>query len=95
MSGVPSAEFDRADVADHLPGSAALGAVDQGARRDAADAAVAHRQDRRRPAFQERHVAQRRAGGHDRPLGRRRRAAGRSEGHADPAAAGHRQRLEG
>ena len=56
--------------------------VDQGARRGAADAALAHRQDRRHPGVQERPVAHRRADRHDRALGRRRRAEGRSEGHA-------------
>ena len=44
---------------------------------------------------QERHVAERRADRHDRPLGRQRRAAGRSEGHAAAQAARHRQRVEG
>ena len=48
------------------------------ARRGAPDAAVAHRPQRRRPEVQERHVAHRRAGGHHRPLGGRRGAAGRS-----------------
>ena len=76
MPGVPSAELDRADVAHHLPGSPALGSLDQGARRDAPDAAVAHRPERRRTAFQERHVADRPAGRHHRPLGRRRGAQG-------------------
>ena len=66
------------------PGGAAVGALDQGARRDAPDAAVAHRPERRRAEVQERHVAQRRADRHDRPLGRRRRAAGRSEGLPPP-----------
>ena len=46
------------------------------------DAAVADRSQRRHPEVQERSLAHRRAGRHDRPLGRRRRAAGRSEGHA-------------
>ena len=59
-----------------------MGARDQDARRVAPDAAVAHRQDRRHPAFRERSVADRRRDRHHRPLGRRRRAAGRSEGHA-------------
>ena len=49
-------------------------------------------QTRRRPEVQERHVAERRADRHHRPLGRRRRAAGRSEGHAAAEAARHRQR---
>src|SRR5439155_13427489 len=59
VSGVSSAELHRADVAHHLPGRTALGAIDQGARRDAADAAVAYRPQRRRAEIQERHVAQR------------------------------------
>ena len=84
VPGLPSAELDRADVAHHLPGGASLGAVDPGAREHASDAAVAHRPVGRRPEVQERHVAQRRADRHHRPLGRRRGAAGRSEG---PAAA--------
>ena len=50
-------------------GSAAVGAVDQGARRRAADAAVAHRPQRRRPEVQERHVAHRRADRHHRRAG--------------------------
>src|SRR5437867_2527932 len=47
MPGVPPAELDRADVAHHLPGGAALGARHQGACGDASDAAVAHRPKRR------------------------------------------------
>ena len=62
---------------------------------DAPDAAVAHRPERRRAEVQERHVAHRRADRHDRPLGRRRRAAGRSEGSAAAQAARHRQRVAG
>ena len=65
-----------------LRGVAPVGEVDQDARRRAADAAVAHRQDRRDSAVQERPVAERRADRHDRPLGRCRRAEGRPEGHA-------------
>src|SRR5262252_10151169 len=42
MPGMPSARLDRADVADHLPAGAAVGALDQGARRRTPDAAVAH-----------------------------------------------------
>ncbi len=45
----------------------------------AADAAVAHRQDRRHPAVQERPVAHRRADRHDRDVGGRRRAAGHTK----------------
>ena len=66
----------------------------QGARRGASDAAVAHRPQRRRPEVQERHVAERRADRHHRPLGRRGRAARRPEGHAAAQAARHRQRME-
>ena len=55
-------------------GSAAVGAIDQAARGGAPDAAVAHRPERRRPEVQERHVADRRADRHDRPLGGCRRA---------------------
>ena len=57
VSGVSSAELDRADVPDHLRRKPAVGALDQDARRDAADAALAHRPERRRPEVQERHVA--------------------------------------
>ena len=59
-----------------------------------ADAAVAHRQDRRHPAVQERSIAQRRADRHDRAVGRRRRAARRPEGHAAAEAVAGRRRLE-
>ena len=45
--------------------------------------------------LQERHVAVRGADRHDRALGGRRRAAGRSEGPAGAQAAGHRQRMAG
>ena len=48
----------------------------------AADAAMAHRQDRRHSALQERSVAHRRADRDDRQMGRCGRAEGRSEGHA-------------
>src|SRR5947208_10791391 len=60
MSRVPSAGIDRPDVPYHLPGGAALGALDQGARGDASDAAMAYRPQRRRAEVQERHVAERR-----------------------------------
>ena len=50
----------------------------------AADAALAHRPERRRAEVQERHVALAKADRHHRRVGRCRRAAGRSEG---PAAA--------
>ena len=61
---------------------AAVGEVDCRARRLPADAAVAHRQDDRHPEVQERSLAERRADRHDRAVGGRRRAEGRSEGHA-------------
>ena len=51
VPGVPSAELDRADVAHHLRGSASVGPRDQGARRAAPDAALAHRPERRRQQF--------------------------------------------
>ena len=44
---------------------AAVGEVDRAARRRAADAAVAHRQDGRHPEVQERSLAERRADRHD------------------------------
>ena len=44
--------------------------------------------DRRHPEVQERPVADRRPDRHHRPLGRRRRAAGRPEGHAAPPSSG-------
>ena len=75
----------------HLRRDAPVGEVDQGARDGAADAAVAHRQDGRHPALQERPLAQRRADRHDRALGGRRRAAGRPEGHAAAASSGRRE----
>ena len=83
-----------ADVARHLRGRAAVGAVDRNARRRATDAAVAHRQDGRHPGVQERPVAERRADRHDPRVGRRRRAEGRSEGHARPRAVAGRSGLE-
>ena len=91
---VPSARLDRADVARDLRRGAALGALDQEPRRRAPDAALAHRQDRRHPALPERSLADRRADRHHRPLGRRRRAEGRPEGHAAAGQVGRRQRLE-
>ena len=51
---MPPARLDRADVARDLRRGAAVGALDQGARRRPPDAAVAHRQDRRHPEVQER-----------------------------------------
>jgi len=43
LQGLPQSRRDGADVAAHLPGSAALGEVDQGARRHAADATLVSR----------------------------------------------------
>ena len=82
VRGVSSARLDRADVARDLPGDAPVGARDQGPGRGSHDAALGHRQDRRRPEVQERSLAHRRRSRDDRPLGGRRRAAGRPEGHA-------------
>ena len=79
---VPSAQQHGADVAPDLRRGASVGEVDRRARRLAADAAVAHRQDGRHPEIQERPLAERRADRHDRAVGGRRRAEGRSEGHA-------------
>ena len=78
------APIDGADVAGHLSGSAPLGQVDQGACHRAADAAVAHRQERRHPGVQERSLAERSGNRHHRALGRRRRADGRPQRDAAP-----------
>ena len=61
---------------------------------DASDAAVAHRQDGRHSEVQERSLAERRADRDDRAVGRRRRAEGRSEGHAGRRAVADRAGLE-
>ena len=87
VPGVPSAELDRADVAHHLPGSAAVGALDQGARRDAPDAAVAHRPSVGVQKFKNDMSLTDEQIDTIVALGRRRRAAGRSEGHAAAQAA--------
>ena len=70
-----------------LSGHAAVGAIDQGPRRHAPDAAVAHRSGRRRAEVQERHVAVPGSDRHHRRVGRWRRAAGRPGGHAAAQAA--------
>ena len=57
---MPSAQQHGADVAGDLRRGAAVGEVDRCARRRAADAAVAHRQDGRHPEVQERSLAERR-----------------------------------
>ena len=62
--------------------SASVGEVDRVARRRASDAAVAHRQDHGHPEVQERSLAQRRSDRDHPRMGGRRRAEGRSEGHA-------------
>ena len=95
MPGVSPARLDRADVAAYLRGDAAVGQVHPGARDHAPDAAVAHRQDGRRSALQERHVAVGPADRHHRPLGRSGRAARRSEGYAAGQAGRDRQRVGG
>ena len=72
---MPSAQQHGADVADELPGDAALGALDQEQGRRPRDAAVARRPQRRHPGVQAGPLA---VAGRDRPrgrLGRRRRAA--------------------
>ncbi len=74
--------------------SPAVGSIDQGARHRSPDAAVADRSQRRHPEVQERSVAHRRADRHDRSLGRRRRAAGRSERHAEAEDLAGRSGLE-
>ena len=58
LSGMPSARQHRADVAADVRGGAALGEIDQAEGRRAGDAAMVHRQERRRPALQQRSFAQ-------------------------------------
>ncbi len=94
VRSVPSARLDRADVARDLRRGASVGALDQGARGRASDAAVAHRQDRRHPGVQERSVAHRRSDRHDRALDRSGRAEGRPEGHAAAQGVAERAGLE-
>ena len=94
VRGVPPARLDGADVAHDLRRGAAVGQVDQGARQRPPDAAVADRSDRRHSEVQERPIAHRRPGRHHRPLGRRRRAAGRPEGHAARETVARRSGLE-
>ena len=57
VPGVPSAEFDRADVAHHVRGGRPWARSIKERVSHAADAALAHRPERRRPEVQERHVA--------------------------------------
>ena len=69
--------------------------VDQGARGRAPDAAVAHRQDRRHPALQERPLAVRRARSTPSSAGSMRGAPqGRPEGHAAAEEVRQRRRVE-
>ena len=90
VRGVPPARFDRADVARHLRRGAAVGALDPRARRRSPDAALEHRQERRRAELQERSLARRQADRDDPEVGRRRRAAGQPERHACAARPGPR-----
>ena len=94
VRSVSPARFDRADVARDLHRGAAVGALDQGPRRRSPDAAVADRSDRRHPEVQERPIAHRRSDRDHRPVGGRRRAAGRPEGHARRQAVARRPGLE-
>ena len=61
VRGVSPARVDCADVAAHVRRDAPVGPVDPHARGSPADAAVAHRQDRRRAGVQERSLVQRRS----------------------------------
>ena len=79
------ARIDRADVAADLRGRASMGAVDSDPGREARDAALVHRQERRHSALQGRSVAERSRDRHDREVGRRRLAAGQSSRHAAAA----------
>ena len=92
LPGVPPYRLDRPDVAPHLRGDAALGAVDPREGRHPLDAAVVHRPQHRHPGLQVRLLAERRGDRHGRRLGRQRRAARQPRG---PAAAarvpGHRR----
>ena len=85
VSDVSPARHQRADVAAHLRGRAPVGARDQGQGDAAADAALAHRAERRHPAVQGRSVAERRRDCDDRGVGRRRRAARQPRRHAGAA----------
>ena len=79
---LPPGRQHGADVPGDLAGDAAVGALHQGPRAVARDAALASRQDRRHPALHQRPVAERRADRHHRALGRRRGAARRPRRHA-------------
>ena len=76
---LPPPELGRADVAPHLRRSAALGAQHQAAHRSpepyGGHAALVHREGRRHPGLQGRHLAQRGGDPDDCRLGRQRRAA--------------------
>ena len=90
---LPSRRHRRADVAHHVRGSAALGAIDSAARGQPRDAAVASRQDGRHPRLQERSSLTDDEIATDREVGRRRRAAGQPGRHA--AAADFSRRTSG
>ncbi len=75
VPGVPSAELDRADVAPHVRRCRRSTPTRSRRGRRAADAAVAHRQDRRHPGVQERPQPDRRADRDDRAAGSTRGAA--------------------
>ena len=53
LSELPPSRLDRADVSHHLPGRASMGPFHQGACEHPADAALAHRPERRHPEVQE------------------------------------------
>ena len=78
---LPPPELGRADVAPHLRGGAALGAQHQAAHRaqepHGRHAALVHREGRRHPGLQGRHLAQRGGDPDARRLGGQRRAARR------------------
>src|SRR5205823_4584312 len=93
VPGVSPAEQHGANVAPHLRGRAAVGAGDPAARRIAADAAVASRQDGRDSAVQERSIAERRADRHDRAVGGSRGAERRPEGHAGAQGLARREQM--
>ena len=82
VRSLPPARLDRADVAHDLRRSAAVGAIDQRARRRQQMPPWQIDKTRRHAEIQERSLAQRQADRHDREVGRCRRAAGQSEGHA-------------
>ena len=92
VSDLPSPGNVGADVARHLRRSSSVGEIDSPARRQPRHAAMASRQDRRHQALQERPLAERQRDFDDRPLGRRRRAAGQPGRHAARRAPSGRMR---